>query len=50
MLRFANDVEDAGLEWPDTGVIGPKGWHYQLRATMAAAIEAIIHQNAAVQS
>jgi hypothetical protein len=29
------------MEWPDTDTIGPEGWHYQLRATMAAAIEAL---------
>jgi hypothetical protein len=28
------------MEWPATDTIGPEGWHYQLRATMAAAIEA----------
>jgi hypothetical protein len=39
VLRFANEIEDAGLEWPNTDEIGPDGWHYQLRATMAAAIE-----------
>jgi hypothetical protein len=44
VLRFANEIEDAGLEWPDTDRIGAEGWHYQLRATMAAAIEAIIRQ------
>jgi hypothetical protein len=27
------------IQWPDTGAIGPEGWHYQLRATMAAAID-----------
>jgi hypothetical protein len=42
VLRFANEMEDAGLEWPNTDAIGPDGWHYQLRATMAAAIEALI--------
>jgi hypothetical protein len=42
VLRFANQIEDAGMEWPDTDTIGPEGWHYQLRATMAAAIEALI--------
>ena len=26
----------------NTDEIGPDGWHYQLRATMAAAIEALI--------
>jgi hypothetical protein len=29
------------MEWPATDTVGPEGWHYQLRATMAAAIEAI---------
>jgi hypothetical protein len=48
VLRFANEIEDAGLEWPHTDTIGPDGWHYQLRATMAAAIEALIGK--AVQS
>ena len=42
VLRFANEIEDAGLEWPDTDAIGRDGWHYQLRASMAAAIEALI--------
>jgi hypothetical protein len=52
MLRFANEVEDAGLEWPDTDTIGSEGWHYQLRATMAAAIETLLKAQAgkAVQS
>ena len=52
VLRFANEVEDAGLEWPDTDTIGSEGWHYQLRATMAAAVEALIEAQArkAVQS
>jgi hypothetical protein len=44
VLRFANEFEDAGNEWPNTDPIGPEGWHYQLRATMAAALEAIIPQ------
>jgi hypothetical protein len=48
VLRFANEIEDAGLEWPGTDTIGPDGWHYQLRATMAAAIEALAGK--AVQS
>jgi hypothetical protein len=30
------------MEWPDTDTVGAEGWHYQLRETMAAAIEAII--------
>jgi hypothetical protein len=42
VLRFANQIEDDGLEWPNTDEIGREGWHYQLRATMAAAIEALI--------
>ena len=48
MLRFANELEDAGDEWPNSDAIGADGWHYQLRKTMAAAIEDIIHQNASV--
>ena len=52
VLRFANEVEDAGMEWPNTDTVGPDGWHYQLRATIAAAIEALIKVQAgkAVQS
>jgi hypothetical protein len=52
VLRFANEIEDAGNEWPATDTIGAEGWHYQLRATMAAAIEALIKGQAgtAVQS
>jgi hypothetical protein len=46
VLRFANEIEDGGMEWPDTDAIGPEGWHYQLRATMAAAIEALIKAQA----
>ena len=42
-LRFANEIEDAGLEWPNTD---PEGWHYQLRVTMAAALEALIKAQA----
>jgi hypothetical protein len=36
----------------NTDAIGPEGWHYQLRATMATAAEALIEQRAgkAVQS
>jgi hypothetical protein len=49
ILRFANQHEDEGFEWPDTDRVGREGWHYHLRATMAAAIEAIIRQQA-VQS
>jgi hypothetical protein len=47
VLRFGNAIEDGGMEWPATDTIGPDGWHYQLRATMAAAIEAIIHEGVA---
>jgi hypothetical protein len=52
VLRFANEIEDGGMEWPNTDAIGPDGWHYQLRATMAAAIEGLINAPAgkAVQS
>jgi hypothetical protein len=42
VLRFANEIEDGGMEWPSTDKVGPEGWHYQLRATMAAAVEALI--------
>jgi hypothetical protein len=44
VLRFANQIEDAGIEWPETDTIGSEGWHHQLRATMAAAIEAIMQR------
>ena len=47
VLRFANEVEDVGLEWPETDTIGSEGWHYQLRATMAAAVEALLAGKAA---
>jgi hypothetical protein len=52
VLRFANEIEDGGMEWPNTDAVGADGWHYQLRATMAAAIEALIKAPArkAVQS
>jgi hypothetical protein len=52
VLRFANQIEDGGSEWPATDTAGPEGWHYQLRATMAAAVEALIRAQAgkAVQS
>ncbi|SRR6266481_1037349 len=43
VMRFANEIEDGGMEWPKTDVVGAEGWHYQLRATMAAAIEALIN-------
>jgi hypothetical protein len=50
VLRFANEIEDGGMEWPSTDAIGREGWHYQLRATMAAAIEALMKAEGAVQS
>ena len=46
VLRFANEIEEGGMEWPNTDAVGPEGWHYQLRATMAAAIEALIKAQA----
>jgi hypothetical protein len=46
ILRFANQHEEEGFEWPDSDRVGREGWHYQLRATMASAIEAIIRQQA----
>jgi hypothetical protein len=46
VLRFANGIEDAGGEWSDTDTIGRDGWHYQLRATMAASIEALMKAQA----
>jgi hypothetical protein len=42
VLRFANEIEDGGMEWPNTDTVGSEGWHYQLRATMAAAIESLL--------
>jgi len=50
VLRFANEIEDGGMEWPHTDTIGREGWHYQLRATMAAAIEALIKAERAMLS
>jgi hypothetical protein len=50
VLRFTNRLEDGGMEWPATDTIGAEGWHYQLRATMAAAVEALIKAGKAVQS
>jgi hypothetical protein len=52
VLRFVNEIEDGGMEWPDTDTVGREGWHYRLRATMAAAIEVLIKAPAgkAVQS
>jgi hypothetical protein len=39
LLRYANEFEDGGQEWPDTDAIGSEGWHYQLRQTAAKALE-----------
>jgi len=41
VLRYANEFEDRGEEWPDTDMIGSDGWHYQLRQTAARALETI---------
>jgi hypothetical protein len=46
VLRFANAIEDGGMEWVATDTVGAEGWHYQLRASMAAAIEALIEARA----
>lgn len=46
VLRFANQFEREGNEWPNTDMVGAEGWHYQLRATMAQAIETIIRKGA----
>jgi hypothetical protein len=42
VLRYANECEDAGEEWPGTDAIGSDGWHYQLRQTLAEALGSII--------
>jgi len=42
VLRYANEFEDGGMEWPDTDTIGADGWHYQLRQTLAEALGAMI--------
>jgi hypothetical protein len=47
VLRFANEIEDGGMEWPSTDTVGAEGWHYQLRATMATAIETIMGRGGA---
>lgn len=47
ILRFANQHEDEGFEWPDTDRMGREGWHYKLRTTMASAIEIIIRKGVA---
>ena len=50
VLRFANEIEDGGMEWPATDTVGLEGWRYQLRATMAAAVEALIKAGRAVRA
>lgn len=42
LLRYANEVEDQGEQWPDTDTIGADGWHYQMRQTAARALEALL--------
>jgi hypothetical protein len=42
VLRYANEFEDLGEEWPDTDTIGSDGWHYQLRQTTASALQALL--------
>jgi hypothetical protein len=42
LLRYANECEDQGEEWPDTDTTGPDGWHYQLRQTAARALETLL--------
>lgn len=42
VLRFTNEIEDGGMEWPATDMVGREGWHYQLRATMAETIEQLV--------
>jgi hypothetical protein len=41
VLRYVNEFEDLGEEWPDTDTIGSEGWHYQLRQAAAKALEAL---------
>jgi hypothetical protein len=42
LLRYANEFEDHGEEWPDTDTIGSDGWHYQLRQSATKALETIL--------
>jgi hypothetical protein len=48
VLRYANEWEDDGEEWPDTDTIGSEGWHYQRRRTMAAA--GIMHRTHVIEA
>ncbi|MGY3490212.1 hypothetical protein ACVW1C_008095 [Bradyrhizobium sp. USDA 4011] len=41
VLRYANECEDKGEEWPVTDTIGSDGWHYRLRQSAARALEAL---------
>jgi hypothetical protein len=47
-LRYANEFEDRGEEWPDTDTVGSDGWHYQLRQSAARALEAILNVTVSV--
>jgi hypothetical protein len=42
VLRYANEFEDRGEEWPDTDPVGSDGWHYQLRQSAARALEMLL--------
>jgi hypothetical protein len=42
LLRYANECEDQGEEWPSTDTLGPDGWHYRLRQTAARALEGLL--------
>ena len=45
LLRYANEFEDDGQEWPDTDAVGSEGWHYQLRQTAAAGLVAALTES-----
>jgi hypothetical protein len=47
VLRYANEWEDTGEDWPDTDTIGSEGWHYQLRQTLAGALQILIARGGA---
>lgn len=47
VLRYANEVEDHGEEWPNTDEIGAHGWHYQMRQTAAKALETLLNSGRA---
>ncbi|MGY4281228.1 hypothetical protein ACVWXO_000448 [Bradyrhizobium sp. LM2.7] len=48
LLRYANECEDQGDEWPSTDTIGADGWHYQLRQTAARALERLLGDETAL--